>query len=141
MRKQDVELPKEHSTIVKSDTLTDKESGFTRLDTPAIDIESHELASPKPTISLSSSSALDSIKKKLQDFASLENISPIPASVVDASNLNGSIGGESIEQNESNKDKPKDTNADNSLPDSSSDSDGPDRGPTKEQCILQFKVL
>lgn len=141
MRKQHAELPKEQSTIVKSDTSTNKESGFTRLDTPAINLENHDLASSKSVISPLSSSALDSIKKKLQDSATLENTSLIPAPVLDSSKLNGSNRGESTEQNESNKDKPKDNNADNSLPDSSSDSDDLDSGPSKEQCILQFKVL
>uniref|UniRef100_A0A7N1A2Y7 Pre-mRNA-processing protein 40C n=1 Tax=Kalanchoe fedtschenkoi TaxID=63787 RepID=A0A7N1A2Y7_KALFE len=142
-RKQDVEISKEHSLVVLSDTPSiEKQSGPPRLDTPAIDTENHDAASSKSVILPTLPSALDSIKKKLQESTTLENISLLPiATVLDTSDLNGSKGGESILQDESNKEKPKDASVNDNVADSSSDSDDLDSGPTKEQCIIQFKEM
>ncbi|CAM8954053.1 unnamed protein product [Rhodiola kirilowii] len=140
-RKRDAELSNERSTVVLSDTQTDKESGVTRLDTPAINPENHDVSSSNLMV-LPSTSALDSIKKKLQESATLENVSLVPAAtVLDTSELNGSMRGERSLENESYKGKPKDANANNNLADSSSESDDHDSGPTKEQCISQFKEM
>lgn len=91
-----------------------------------------------------SSSALDLIKKKLQDSGAPATSSPIPT-------LSGPVALESNAsrafdttvkgpQNEKIKDKLKDANGDGNMSDSSSDSEDVVSGPTKEECIIQFKV-
>ncbi|KAI5072388.1 hypothetical protein GOP47_0012996 [Adiantum capillus-veneris] len=80
------------------------------------------------------SSALDLIKKKLQD-------SVAPGLV--ASDNAGSADGNSNRTlpTESSKEKGKDLHAEKSSSESSSDSDDEERGPTKEECVSQFKEM
>ncbi|GFP84388.1 hypothetical protein PHJA_000582600 [Phtheirospermum japonicum] len=79
---------------------------------------------------------------KMTELMKLGNLEGPTLSGTVASELNGS---KTIEppikdvQMESNKDKRKDTNGDGDMSNSSSDSEDEDRGPTKEECILQFK--
>ncbi|KAK8370309.1 hypothetical protein V6Z12_A01G170000 [Gossypium hirsutum] len=68
---------------------------------------------------------------------------PLRTSVVPATHeLNGSraVDVKGL-QSESNKDKLKDANGDGSISDSSSDSEDADSGPSKEECIMQFKEM
>lgn len=83
------------------------------------------------------------IKKKLQDSGAPATSSPVHSSGPIASELNGSRVIEPTVkglQSENSKDKLKDTNGDGNMSDSSSDSEDVDSGPTKEECIIQFKV-
>lgn len=95
---------------------------------PAVLTGGSEAVPLRQAPSLISPSALDTIKKKLQDAGT-------PGAVA-ISDLNGSkvLDGASSE-------KPKEGNGDGNMSDSSSDSDDGESGPTKEDCILQFKVL
>ncbi|MCO5606517.1 hypothetical protein L7F22_060705 [Adiantum nelumboides] len=87
---------------------------------------------PAP-LTTSGSSALDLIKKKLQDsVAPGLGVSDNAASV--DGNANRALS------TESSKEKAKDNHAMNSSSESSSDSDD-ERGPTKEECVLQFKEM
>lgn len=92
----------------------------------------------------SSSSALDLIKKKLQESGTPSNSLPVPAASGAAiSELNGSKSAEGtskVLQSDGSKDKVKD-NGDGNMSDSSSDSEDADSGPTKEERIRQFKVF
>ncbi|KAH7664362.1 WW domain-containing protein [Dioscorea alata] len=91
-----------------------------------------------------SSSALDLIKKKLQDAGSPAACPPVPAaSGPSASDLNGSRVVEATvkgTQSTASKDKVKDANVDDNGSDSLSDSDV-ESGPSKEECIIQFKEM
>ncbi|KAH7421006.1 hypothetical protein KP509_13G036100 [Ceratopteris richardii] len=85
----------------------------------------------KPAASAASSSALDLIKKKLQDSGLIasENIG----------STDGNAGKTLI--SEGGKEKAKDNHAEKSSSESSSDSDDDEQGPTKEERILQFKEM
>ncbi|KAG6557468.1 hypothetical protein Mapa_000741 [Marchantia paleacea] len=90
---------------------------------------------------LVANSALDLIKKKLQDPGAPTVSSPVPpgsgsTSVITASTLDSSNG-----KAENTKDKPKGNNVDSVSSDSSSDSDEEDPGPTKEERVIQFKEM
>ena len=73
---------------------------------------------------IATSSALDLIKKKLQDSGGSDNIDGNSNRLVDI---------------EGTKEKLKDNNTDNSS-ESSSDSDEEEQGPTKDERVSQFKV-
>lgn len=90
-----------------------------------------------------SSSALDLIKKKLQD-AGTPSTTPSPAVGSGTSDLNGSKAVDAAakgQQVSNNKDKPRGTDGDGLMSESSSDTDDEESGPTKEECIIQFKVV
>ncbi|KAF3327975.1 pre-mRNA-processing protein 40C isoform X4 [Carex littledalei] len=95
---------------------------------PAVLTGGSEAVPLRQAPSLISPSALDTIKKKLQDAGT--------PGAVGISDLNGSKlpDGASSE-------KPKEGNGDGNVSDSSSDSDDGESGPTKEDCILQFKEM
>lgn len=98
----------------------------------------------KSIVPTGSSSALDLIKKKLQDSAT-------PGLGTLASNLAGSPivdGADAVDSSsnrgpsmEANREKVKESTAERSSSESSSDSDDEDRGPTKDECVLQFKEM
>ncbi|KAK4482536.1 hypothetical protein RD792_009695, partial [Penstemon davidsonii] len=115
------------------------------LSTPAADTGGRDATALRLSSASGSSSALDLIKKKLQDSGIPDSASPSPPlSGAVASELNGSKPIEAPikgSENESSKDKRKDANGDGDMSDSSSDSEDEDRGPTKEKCILQFKEM
>ncbi|KAL3828363.1 hypothetical protein ACJIZ3_017165 [Penstemon smallii] len=115
------------------------------LSTPASDTGGRDATALRTSSASGSSSALDLIKKKLQDSGIPDSASPSPPlSGAVASELNGSKPIEAPikgSENESSKDKRKDANGDGDMSDSSSDSEDEDRGPTKEKCILQFKEM
>jgi hypothetical protein len=70
--------------------------------------------------------------------------SPLATSSSAASELNGSKPADAAlkgQQVSNNGEKSKDNNGDANMSDSSSDSDDEERGPSKEDCIRQFKVV
>ncbi|XP_076890524.1 uncharacterized protein LOC143541637 [Bidens hawaiensis] len=128
-KKQESDALKEQSVSVPNvTTLTEKGSGPLSLNAPAITTGGRDAISPVP------SSALDLIKKKLQDSTS-------PATT--ESDLNGSTPVDQVgkgSHNENGKDKVKD-NGDGNISNSSSDSDDVDTGPTKEDRAMQFREM
>lgn len=139
-KKQDADVPKEHPVSIPiNNVMTEKGSAPISLTAPAINTGGREAMAFKPSAVQGTSSALDLIKKKLQDSGAPVTSSPVPA----PSESNGSRGVESTpkgQQSDNSKDKLKDINGDGNLSDSSSDSEDADSGPTKEECITQFKV-
>eukprot|EP00268_Persea_americana_P023274 TRINITY_DN22924_c0_g1_i1.p1 TRINITY_DN22924_c0_g1~~TRINITY_DN22924_c0_g1_i1.p1 ORF type:complete len:1089 (-),score=274.03 TRINITY_DN22924_c0_g1_i1:759-4025(-) len=123
---------------------TDKGSAPVNLSVPAVNTGGREAMALRTSGATASSSALDMVKKKLQDAGMPVTSSPLPASSVPViSDLNGLGPVESIakgQQSENSKEKLKDANGDGNMSDSSSDSDV-DSGPTKEECIIQFKEM
>ncbi|XP_048428823.1 pre-mRNA-processing protein 40C-like isoform X2 [Pyrus x bretschneideri] len=136
--KQDSDVPKVHTISVPNNNLMiEKGSAPVSLSATAINTGGREAMPFKPSAVQGTSSALDLIKRKLQD--------PVTSSPISApSESNGARGVESTpkgQQSENSKDKLKDTNGDGNLSDSSSDSEDADSGPTKEECIVQFKEM
>lgn len=91
--------------------------------------EAHKAVAPT-----ASSSALDLIKKKLQDSATPGFVASDNAGSADGNSSRGQAA-------EGTKEKTKDNHAEKSSSESSSDSDDEERGPTKEECIAQFKEM
>ena len=144
-KKQDTDIPKEHSiSEPNTNVLAEKGSTPVLLDAPAINTGGRDAVALRPSIAQGSSSALDLIKKKLQESGAPVASSPGPIqSGMSASELNGSWALDATakgQQSENSKDKLKDANGDGNVSDSSSDSEDADSGPTKEECIIQFKV-
>lgn len=144
-KKQESDIPKEHSTSVSNNNLlAEKGSTPVSLNAPAINTGGRDAVALRPTSAQGSSSALDLIKKKLQESGSPVTSSPGPVQPgIAASESNGSRAVEATakgQQSENSKDKLKDANGDGNMTDSSSDSEDADSGPTKEECIVQFKV-
>ncbi|GFQ05173.1 pre-mRNA-processing protein 40c [Phtheirospermum japonicum] len=145
-KKQDADALKAQSVPVpNTNTYTEKGSDPVSLSTPAANTGGRDATAVRPSTASGSFSALDLIKMKLQD-------SGIPDSTSQGSALSGTVaselnGSKPIEapikdvQMETNKDKRKDTNGDGDMSNSSSDSEDEDGGPTKEECILQFKDM
>ncbi|RDX86902.1 Pre-mRNA-processing protein 40C, partial [Mucuna pruriens] len=145
-KKQDGDVTKDHlMSVPNTNVLSDRGSGMVTLNAPAINTGGRDAAALKPSSLQSSSSALDLIKKKLQDSGTPVASSSIPTpSVQTGSESNGSKTVESTTkglQVDNNKDKQKDTNGDANVSDTSSDSEDEDSGPSKEECIIQFKEM
>ncbi|XP_061342129.1 pre-mRNA-processing protein 40C [Gastrolobium bilobum] len=145
-KKQDGEVTKDHlMSVPNTNVLSDRGSGMVTLNAPDIKTGSRDAAALKPSSVQSSSSALDLIKKKLQDSGTPVASSSIPApSVQTGSESNGSKAAESTAkglQIDNNKDKQKDANGDTNVSDTSSDSEEEDSGPSKEERITQFKEM
>ncbi|PON93729.1 WW domain containing protein [Trema orientale] len=145
-KKQDVDIPKEHSISVPStNVLAEKGSSPVILNAPAINTGGRDAMALRPSNAQGSSSALDLIKKKLQEFGAPVTSSPgAVQSGLAASESNGSRAVDAIakgQQSENSKDKLKDANGDGNVTDSSSDSEDADSGPTKEECFIQFKEM
>nr|XP_004297757.2 PREDICTED: pre-mRNA-processing protein 40C isoform X2 [Fragaria vesca subsp. vesca] len=140
-KKQDGDTPKEHPVSVPNNSqMVEKESSPISLNAPAISTGGREAMAYKASTVQGSTSALDLIKKKLQDSGAPVTSSPVSG----PSELNGSRGVEStpkVHQSENSKDKLHDTNGDGNMSDSSSDSEDADSGPTKEEGIIQFKEM
>lgn len=139
-RKQD----EEHLISFRHTSLsTEKGSAPVILNAPAISTGGRDAI--RTSIVPGSASALDLIKRKLQDSGSPVSSSPGPVpSGIAASELNGSRAVDTTVkglQSEDSRDKLKDANGDGNMSDSSSDSEDTDSGPTKEECITQFKVF
>lgn len=145
-KKQESDIPKEHSTSVSNNNvLAEKGSTPVSLNAPAINTGGRDAVALRPTSAQGLSSALDLIKKKLQESGSPVTSSPGPVQPgIAASEPNGSRAVEATakgQQSENSKDKLKDANGDGNMTDSSSDSEDADSGPTKEECIVQFKEM
>ncbi|KAL4570025.1 hypothetical protein LXL04_025674 [Taraxacum kok-saghyz] len=136
-KRQESDALKEQSmSVPNAATLTEKGSVPLSLNAPAIQTGGRD-AMPGVPVTSSSASALDLIKKKLQDSTSPDTPPPPPPGAM-SSELNGS--GDQL-GSENGKDKVKDENADRNLSNSSSDSEDVDSGPTKEERAAQFKEM
>ncbi|XP_021302845.1 pre-mRNA-processing protein 40C isoform X2 [Sorghum bicolor] len=135
---------KEGSTSVQ-DAATIENKGVISIDasTPAIQTGGRDSLPLRQTVAPASPSALDLIKKKLQDAGASSAPSALAASSA-ASELNGSRPADAAlkgQQVANNGEKSKDNNGDVNMSDSSSDSDDEEHGPSKEDCIRQFKEM
>lgn len=142
-KKQEAEAAKENSAAAtNANVLNDKVSVQTTLCAPAVNTGGRDAISLRTSGAAGSPSALDLIKKKLQDSGTPVT-QPIPSSsgavALENTNLRTVETVLKGQQNEINKDKQKDPNGDDNLSDSS-ESDDEDNGPTKEERIVQFKV-
>lgn len=140
-KKQDADALRAQSVLVtNANIVTEKGSDPVSLSTPAANTGGRDATTVRSSSVSGSSSALDLIKKKLQDSGIPDSSSSGPSlSTAAISELNGSKSIE-VPHNENNKDKFKDANGDGDMSNTSSDSEDEDSGPTKEECILQFKV-
>ncbi|XP_039054774.1 pre-mRNA-processing protein 40C-like [Hibiscus syriacus] len=142
-KKQDGEVLKEHAAPVSTtDIVAEKGSTPVSLSAPAVNTGGRDAMPLRMSVVPSSSSALDLIKKKLQD-SGVPSSSTVPVTPVTAANdLNGSkaVDVKGL-QSGNNKDKLKDNNGDGNISESSSDSEDADTGPSKEECIMQFKEM
>lgn len=144
-KKQDGDAAKDHlMPVLNATVLPDRGFGMVTLNAPAITTGGRDAATVKPFSVQSSPSALDLIKKKLQESGTPITSSSIPMpSVQPGSESNGSKATDSTAkslQNDNSKDRQKDANGDANASDTSSDSEDEDSGPSKEECINQFKV-
>ncbi|KAK4421725.1 Pre-processing protein 40C [Sesamum alatum] len=144
-KKQDADALKAQSVSVATNNIvTERGPDAVNLSTPAANTGGRDATAVRPSSALGSS-ALDLIKKKLQDSGMPDSSSPGPSlSSAVALELNGLKPMEATIkglQNDNNKEKRKDANADGDISNSSSDSEDEDGGPTKEECILQFKEM
>lgn len=145
-KKQDGDALKEESmSEPNTNVLTETGPDPISLSAPAVNTGGRDSTALRVSGVPGSSSALDLIKKKLQDSGAPATSSPIPT-------LSGPVALESNAsrafdttvkgpQNEKIKDKLKDANGDGNMSDSSSDSEDVVSGPTKEECIIQFKEM
>jgi transcription elongation regulator 1 len=111
--------------------------------TPAIQTGGRDSLPLRQTIAPASPSALDLIKKKLQD-AGAPSVPSHLTTPSAASELNGSNPADAAPKGRqalSNGEKSKDNTGNGNMSDSSSDSDDEEHGPSKENCIRQFKVV
>ncbi|CAN1297691.1 Pre-mRNA-processing protein 40C [Linum perenne] len=122
------------------DVSADTGSTPVSLSAPAINSGGRDAIALRGSSVPGASSALDMIKRKLQDSGSPVNSSHAPVSSGVATS--DSKASKSVEaatakgmQGENSKDKVKDINGDGNMSDSSSDSEDEDSGPTKEDCI------
>ena len=128
------------------DVATIDNKGVINIDasTPAIQTGGRDSLPLRQTVAPASPSALDLIKKKLQDAGASSVPSPLATPSSAASELNGSKPADAAlkeQQVSNNGEKSKDNNGDANMSDSSSDSDDEEHGPSKEDCIRQFKVV
>ncbi|XP_022776500.1 pre-mRNA-processing protein 40C isoform X2 [Durio zibethinus] len=142
-KKQDSDLSKENAVPVPNiDVVTEKGSTPISLSAPAVNTGGRDAMPLRTSVVPGSSSALDLIKKKLQD-SGVPSSSPVPVMPVTAAQeLNGSraVDVKGL-QGENSKDKLKDATGDGNISDSSSDSEDTDNGPSKEECVMQFKEM
>ncbi|XP_020599394.1 pre-mRNA-processing protein 40C isoform X2 [Phalaenopsis equestris] len=123
---------------------TDKGTTSVSLNAPALQTGGRDSMTQRTPSGQASTSALDLIKKKLQDSATPNVSAPLQTSAPSASDLNGSRvidASAKAQQLLNSKDRVKDANGDGNMSDSSSDSDDEESGPTKEECIDQFKEM
>ncbi|RAL54617.1 hypothetical protein DM860_001745 [Cuscuta australis] len=110
---------------------------------PAINTGGRDATALRPSGVQVTSSALDLIKKKLQDTGSPTTLPATPA-LSGTVNLDGVKPVDSIVRGseiENSKDKSKETKDESNLSETTSDSEAEDSGPTKEECIIQFKMM
>ncbi|KAL6640918.1 hypothetical protein ACP70R_019099 [Stipagrostis hirtigluma subsp. patula] len=112
--------------------------------TPAIQTGGRDSLPLRQTVAPASPSALDLIKKKLQDAGASSAPSPLATPSSATSELNGSKPADAAskgQQVSNNGEKSKDNNGDENMSGSSSESDDEEHGPSKEDCIRQFKEM
>ncbi|CAH9105024.1 unnamed protein product [Cuscuta europaea] len=129
--------------VSMANTNLQPEKEYTPLLTPAINTGSRDATALRPSGVQVTSSALDLIKKKLQDSGSPATLPTAPA-LTGASNLDGTKAVDSSArglQKENSKDKSKDTNDDGNISETTSESEAEDSRPTKEECTTQFKEM
>ncbi|CAA6662845.1 unnamed protein product [Spirodela intermedia] len=143
-KNQDSDPSKESSSSIRNPSITnDNGSGLVGVNASAVQTGGRDMASSR-TVPLISSSALDLIKRKLQDASAPVTSSLLPSSAPELTELSGpGVADATVkgQQSENSKDKIKDANGDANISESSSDSDDEDSGPTKEECIIQFKEM
>ncbi|KAK0573247.1 hypothetical protein LWI29_004877 [Acer saccharum] len=144
-KKQDDDISKEHlMSVPNTNILIEKGSAPASLSAPAVNTGGRDAVALRSSGVPGSSSALDLIKKKLQDSGTPVNSTSDPVSSgTMASELNGSRAVEVTVkglQSENSKEKLKDANGDGNMSDSSSDSEDGSSGPTKE-CVMKFKEM
>lgn len=144
-RKQDSDALKEQLiSLPNTNISTEKGSTAINLSAPAVNTGGRDATALRTLGVPGSSSALDLIKKKLQESGAPSTSSPLPPlSAAVPTEVNGSTVVEVAMKgphSENGKDKIKDVNADGNLSDTSSDSEDVDSGPTKEECAIRFKV-
>ncbi|KAJ4839439.1 Pre-mRNA-processing protein 40C [Turnera subulata] len=144
-KKQEHDLSIEHAVPVPtSEVMTEKGSVPVSLSAPAINTGGRD-ANPLRTSGVQgASSALDLIKKKLQDsgapVTSAGSVS-LGTAVSESNGLKAVEGAAKGLSSDNGKDKPKDAHVDGNISDSSTDSEDEDDGPTKEECIAKFKEM
>ncbi|XP_054823893.1 pre-mRNA-processing protein 40C isoform X2 [Prosopis cineraria] len=145
-KKQNGDATKENlMSVPNTNVLSEKGSGMVTLNAPAINTGGRDAAALKSSSSQGSSSALDLIKKKLQESGTPVSPPAIPTPLGPTlSESNSSKAPESTAkglQCENHKDKQKDPNGDANISDTSSDSEDEVKGPSKEERIIQFKEM
>lgn len=139
-KKQDVDISKAQM----ANSVNDKGPELVSLSAPAINTGGRNATSLKSLGVQCSSSTLDLVKKKLQDAGAPVSLSPLHTSPTTISELNGSRVPDSTAKanpSENSKEKPKDVSGDGNTSDVSTDSEDEDSGPSKEDCIKQFKEM
>ncbi|CAO2833014.1 unnamed protein product, partial [Amaranthus hypochondriacus] len=145
-KKQEVDSVKENAISVPDyNAINEKGSGPGTLNTPALNTGGRDAISLRAPGIPGSSSALDLIKKKLHESGA--QVTSFPTSASSGSTLLEVNGSKTVEptakgfQGEGSKDKLGDADRDGKISDTSSDSEDEDTGPTKEECIAQFKDM
>ncbi|KAG6382864.1 hypothetical protein SASPL_157415 [Salvia splendens] len=126
-------------SITNTNIITEKGSDLVSLSTPATNTGGHDAIAVRSSGASASSSALDLIKKKLQDYGILDSSSSPFVSGSVAVELNGSKPMEDTMKYIQNDNKDK--NGDGDISNSSSDFEDEEGGPTMEDCLLQFKEM
>lgn len=144
-KNQEAEVSKGNAMSVSQvNALTEKGSAPISLSAPAASTGGRDATALRVLSVPGASSALDLIKKKLQEFGAPAISAAVSVSSgAAASESNGSRVVEAAAKglpSEISKDKLKDANGDGNISDSSTDSEDEDDGPSKEECIIQFKV-
>lgn len=135
---------KGNSSLHDAGTVGNKGETGVEISTPAIQTGGRDSLPLRQAVASASPSALDLIKKKLQDAGASSLSSPLATPSSTASELNGSKpadGAPKGQQGSINGEKPKDNNGNGNMSDSSSDSDDEEHGPSKEDCIREFKEM
>nr|XP_027097460.1 pre-mRNA-processing protein 40C-like [Coffea arabica] len=142
-KKQDADASRTSMAVSSSSVLSEKGSTPIALSAPAITTGGRDATVLRSSTVVGPSSALDLIKKKLQDSGVPPATSPgtgLPGAV--SSDPNGSKLVEARDSRSDNsKENVKETNGESNLSDTSSDSEDDDNGPRKEECIIQFKEM
>lgn len=145
-KNQEAEVSKGNAMSVSQvNALTEKGSAPISLSAPAANTGGRDATALRVLSVPGASSALDLIKKKLQEFGAPAISAAVSVSSgAAASESNGSRVVEAAAKglpSEISKDKLKDANGDGNISDSSTDSEDEDDGPSKEECIIQFKEM
>ncbi|KAF0930238.1 hypothetical protein E2562_030880 [Oryza meyeriana var. granulata] len=131
------------TSLQDAGTIGNKGEIIIDINCPAVQTGGRDSLPLRQTVASASPSALDLIKKKLQD-AGASSVPSALATPSSASELNGSKATDAApkgQQVSTSSEKSKDNSGDVNMSDSSSDSDDEEHGPSKEDCIRQFKEM